>query len=95
VLLDLDQPELGIQKLWHGEGDWKAGATVADLGQFLLGSAAWHHALTVGGPEPLSPGGRSLAVFPAKSMGRAALRRVERGLRQCLNYFVKSSFILP
>ena len=47
VLLDLDQPERGIQKLWHGEGDWKTGATVADtLGQFILCSAALHHALT-------------------------------------------------
>jgi hypothetical protein len=66
VLLDLDQPELGIQKLWHGEGDWKAGATVADsLGQFLLGSAAWHHALTAGGPEPLSQAARRLTLAPA------------------------------
>lgn len=47
VLLDLDQPELGIRKLWHGEGDWETGEAVADtLGQFLLCSTALHHALT-------------------------------------------------
>ena len=47
VLLDLDHPERGIQKLWHGQGDWETGDTVADtIGQFLLCSAALHHALT-------------------------------------------------
>ncbi|HET9501911.1 MAG TPA: hypothetical protein VFO93_00115 [Hymenobacter sp.] len=47
VLLDLNQPELGIQKLWHSQGNWDTGETVANtLGQFLLCSAALHHALT-------------------------------------------------
>ncbi|MDO7844730.1 hypothetical protein Q5H92_00055 [Hymenobacter sp. M29] len=45
VLLDLDHPERGIQKLRHGTGDWETGDTVADtIGQFLLCSAALHHA---------------------------------------------------
>ena len=65
VLLDLDQPELGIQKLWHGEGDWEIGDTVADtLGQFLLCSAALHHALTAFGPEPISHDARRLMLAP-------------------------------
>ena len=47
VLLDLDRPERGIQKMRHGEGNWETGDTVAGtLGQFLLCSAALHHALT-------------------------------------------------
>jgi hypothetical protein len=47
VLLDLDHPERGVQKLRHGAGDWETGDTMADtLGQFLLCSAALHHALT-------------------------------------------------
>lgn len=47
VVLDLDQPELGIQKRWHGAGNWDTGETMADtIAQFLLCSAALHHALT-------------------------------------------------
>jgi hypothetical protein len=66
VLLDLDEPELGIQKLWHGEGDWETGNTVADtLGQFLLCSAALHHALTAFGPAPISRAARRLTLAPA------------------------------
>ena len=66
VLLDLDQPELGIQKLWHGEGDWEIGDSVADtLGQFLLCSAALHHALTAFGPAPLHTNTRGVKLAPA------------------------------
>lgn len=65
VLLDLDQPELGIQKLWHGEGDWEIGDTVADtLGQFLLCSAALHHALTVFGQGAIRRDARKLRLAP-------------------------------
>ena len=65
VLLDLDQPALGIQKRWHGEGNWAAGDTVADtLGQFLLGSAALHHALTAFGPEPIVDDERGFNLAP-------------------------------
>lgn len=46
VIIDLQHPENGIQKLFHGEGDWDHGQTIADnVGQFLLCSAALHHAL--------------------------------------------------
>jgi hypothetical protein len=66
VLLDLDQPELGIQKLWHGEGDWETGAPVADtLGQFLLCSAALHHALHTFEAEPLVDGDQGFSLAPA------------------------------
>ena len=65
VLLDLDQPELGIQKLWYGEGDWEIGDTVADtLGQFLLCSAALHHALTAFGPPRVLDGERGFKLAP-------------------------------
>ncbi len=66
VLLDLDQPELGIQKLWHGEGDWATGDPVADtLGQFLLCSAALHHALHAFEDEPLVDDARGFRLAPA------------------------------
>ncbi len=65
VLLDLDHPEVGIQKLWHGEGDWEAGDVVADsLGQFLLCSAALHHALTAFGPPRVLDGKRGFELAP-------------------------------
>ncbi|MFC0780852.1 SMI1/KNR4 family protein [Flavobacterium sp. HJSW_4] len=47
VIIDLSHPENGIQKLMHGAGSWDYGETIADsIGQFLLCSAAIHHALT-------------------------------------------------
>jgi len=65
VLLDLDRPELGIQKLGHGEGDWETGGTMADtLGQFLLCSAALHHALTAFEAEWLIDDERGFNLAP-------------------------------
>lgn len=65
VLLDLDQPELGIQKLWHGEGNWENGDTMADtLGQFLLCSAALHHALTAFETERITDDERGFNLAP-------------------------------
>jgi hypothetical protein len=65
VLLDLDQPELGIQKLWHGQGDWETGDTMADtIGQFLLCSAALHHALTSFEEERIIDDERGLNLAP-------------------------------
>lgn len=46
VIIDFDNLEEGIQKLMHGAGSWDNGEIVADtFGQFLLCSAALHHAL--------------------------------------------------
>ena len=46
VVLDLAQPAAGIQQFQHGAGSWEFGDTLADtLGQWLLCSAALHHAL--------------------------------------------------
>lgn len=65
VVLDLDQPKAGIQKLLHGAGSWETGATVADtLGQFLLCSAALHHALTAFEDEPLVDDARGFNLAP-------------------------------
>ena len=65
VVLDLGQPATGIQKLWHGEGDWATGDSVADtLGQFLLCSAALHHALTAFEPEPIVDDERGFNLAP-------------------------------
>ncbi|MDQ1163919.1 SMI1/KNR4 family protein [Flavobacterium sp. SORGH_AS_0622] len=47
VIVDFEDLENGIQKLMHGAGNWETGTTAADtLGQFLLCSAALHHALS-------------------------------------------------
>lgn len=65
VLLDLNQPELGIRKLWHGQGDWATGDPVAaTLGQFLLCSAAVHHALTAFEPAPITDDERGFNLAP-------------------------------
>ena len=65
VMLDLDQPAAGIQKLLHGAGSWETGDTVADtLGQFLLCSAALHHALTAFEDEPLVEDARGFNLAP-------------------------------
>ncbi|HEX8326667.1 MAG TPA: hypothetical protein VF629_03940 [Hymenobacter sp.] len=65
VLLDLDQPERGIQKLWHGEGDWETGDILAaTLGQFLLCCAALHHALTGFEEEPVIDDERGFNLAP-------------------------------
>lgn len=46
VIIDLNAIEDGIQKLIHGTGNWNNGEIVADtFGQFILCSAAQHHAL--------------------------------------------------
>ncbi|RPD45228.1 hypothetical protein DNI29_17705 [Hymenobacter sediminis] len=65
VLLDLSQPESGIQKLWHGQGDWETGEKIADtLGQFLLCSAALHHALTAFEPDRIIDDERGFNLAP-------------------------------
>ena len=65
VLLDLDQPGLGIQKQMHGAGDWNTGETVADtIGQFLLCSAALHHALKAFEQEPIVDDERGFNLAP-------------------------------
>jgi hypothetical protein len=47
VVIDLKNTSDGIIKLSHGQGNWERGETVANtIGQFLLCSAALHHALT-------------------------------------------------
>ena len=54
VVLDLGQPAAGLRKLLHGAGSWEEGDLVADtLGQFLLCSAARHHALHAFEDEPI------------------------------------------
>jgi hypothetical protein len=65
VVLDLGQPAAGIQKLLHGAGSWDEGGTVADtLGQFLLCSAAQHHALTAFEDEPFVDDARGFNLAP-------------------------------
>ncbi|RYY15712.1 MAG: hypothetical protein EOO36_12250 [Cytophagaceae bacterium] len=65
VVLDLGQPAAGIQKLLHGAGSWDEGATIADtLGQFLLCSAALHHALTAFEDEPVVDDARGFNLAP-------------------------------
>jgi hypothetical protein len=64
-LLDLDDPEMDVQKLWHGEGDWETGSMVADsLGQFLLCSAALHHAFTAFEEERIIDDARGFNLAP-------------------------------
>jgi hypothetical protein len=68
VLLDLDHPGRGVQKLWHGQGDWETGATVADtIGQFLLCSAALHHALAAFEEECIVDDERGFNLAPQAS----------------------------
>jgi hypothetical protein len=65
VVLDLGQPAAGIRKLLHGAGSWDEGDTVADtLGQFLLCSAALHHALTAFEDEPFVDDERGFNLAP-------------------------------
>ena len=65
VLLDLARPERGIQKLWHGAGNWEMGDTVADtLGQLILCSAALHYALTAFEEEAISDDERGFNLAP-------------------------------
>lgn len=54
VIIDFDNLDDGIQKLMHGTGSWDDGEIVADtFGQFLLCSAALHHALNNFEEEPI------------------------------------------
>jgi hypothetical protein len=54
VIIDLEKPQEGIQKLRHGAGNWESGLTVSDsIGQFLLCSAAQHHALNNFEEDPI------------------------------------------
>ncbi len=54
VIIDLNAIEDGIQKLIHGTGNWNNGEIVADtFGQFILCSAAQHHALNNFGDDPI------------------------------------------
>lgn len=47
ILVNMDAPEHGILRLEHGAGNWDYGDVVADnFAQFLLCSAALHHALS-------------------------------------------------
>lgn len=65
ILLDLEQPELGVQRLRHGAGSWAAGDTLADsLGQFILCAAALHHALTAFEAEPIVDDARGFNLAP-------------------------------
>jgi hypothetical protein len=65
VVLDLGQPAAGIQKLLHGAGSWDEGLPVADtLGQFLLCSAALHHALHAFEDEPIIDDARGFNLAP-------------------------------
>lgn len=46
VVIDLDSNQMEIQRLIHGAGNWDSGEVIADnIGQFLLCSAALHHAV--------------------------------------------------
>ena len=105
MVLDLGQPAAGIQKLLHGAGSWDEGHPVADtLGQFLLCSAALHHALHAFEDEPIldDAQGFNLApqaaawLFPRlKAWAGPHYGAWECGLRQCLKHSVKSLFIAP
>lgn len=54
VIIDLRQPENGIQLLIHGTGSWDYGDVIADsFGQFLVCSAARHHALNSFEEDPI------------------------------------------
>ena len=54
VIIDFDNLDDGIQKLVHGSGNWDHGETIADtFGQFLLCSAAQHHALNNFEEDPI------------------------------------------
>lgn len=54
VIIDFDNLDDGIQKLMHGAGSWNDGEIVADtFGQFLLCSAALHHALNNFEEDPI------------------------------------------
>lgn len=69
IVIDLNHPENGIQKLMHGTGNWDYGQTIADsIGQFLLCSAALHHALVDFEDEPIvdDENGFNLAANAAK-----------------------------
>jgi len=69
IVIDLNHPENGIQKLMHGTGSWDYGQTIADsIGQFLLCSAALHHALVNFEDEPIvdDENGFNLAENAAK-----------------------------
>ncbi len=47
VIIDLENSTEGIIRLTHGQGNWDGGETISNtIGQFLLCSAALHHALT-------------------------------------------------
>jgi cell wall assembly regulator SMI1 len=68
VIIDLQAPETGVRKLYHGGGDWDEGEDIADsIGQFLLCSAALHHALRHFTNDPIidDASGFNLAPEPA------------------------------
>jgi hypothetical protein len=65
VVLDLEQPTAGIQKLQHGAGSWDEGYPVATtIGQFLLCSAALHHALHAFEDEPILDDAQGYTLAP-------------------------------
>ncbi|MBF9221278.1 SMI1/KNR4 family protein [Hymenobacter ruricola] len=65
VLIDLDHPGQGIQKRRHGAGNWETGDTLAaTIGQFLLCSAALHHALTAFEEDPFVDDERGFNLAP-------------------------------
>ncbi|OGX81563.1 SMI1/KNR4 family protein [Hymenobacter coccineus] len=65
LVLDLGQPAAGIRKLLHGAGNWDEGDPVADtLGQFLLCSAARHHALQAFEDEPIVDDAQGFRLAP-------------------------------
>jgi len=65
VVFDLGQPTAGIRKLLHGAGSWDEGAAVADtLGQFLLCSAALHHALQAFEDDPFIDDAQGFQLAP-------------------------------
>ncbi|WP_143069850.1 hypothetical protein [Hymenobacter actinosclerus] len=65
VLLNLGHPEMGIQRLLHGAGDWEAGEAIADtVGQLLLCAAARHHALTGFEEDPIIDDDKGFNLAP-------------------------------
>lgn len=55
ILLDLTQPQQGVQLLLHGAGSWEYGSIIAGtIGQFLLCCALRHHALVDITDEPIT-----------------------------------------
>jgi hypothetical protein len=65
VLVDLANPEAGVQRLSHGAGKWDVGEILgATLGQFLLCAAAQHHALNNFEEDPIVDDERGFCLAP-------------------------------